>query len=205
MLIIFQCMNVGHAQSTDRARAHIESIVLSKVEVRHDEFSVCSQYGCNKITNLTIAKAAWKNIISLFEVASLSSRHERALLAEYIARMEQYVGRETHTQFDHAGTFPVFINVKKHKSDQMDCIDESINTLSYLKILDSEGLINYHNISGLVTRGGISAGYPHTAVLLEDKLSSKKYVIDSWFFDNGRPAVVVPYELWKRCWKPDSL
>lgn len=203
LCIILLCgLPITHAQTYDRAQAHIDNVVLSKVDISPDSFSVCYQYGCEKIANISINPEQWSNLTAIFE-ENLASGFERALMAEYIARMEQLVGRQTKTQFDRAGTFIMFLSAMQQKSNQMDCIDESINTLSYLKMLEAESILKHHQISGLVTRGGLRAGYPHTAVLLKDLEANKKFVIDSWFLDNGRPAVVLPYKLWKQGWKPD--
>ncbi len=190
------------AQTEDHARLHIESVVLSRVAVMPTDFSVCYQYGCEKIARLSMSEKAWEQITTLFRNEYSSAAYERALLTEYIARIEQFVGRETKTQFDRAGTFIMYLNALAQKSNQMDCVDESINTLSYLKMLAADVGLKYHAISGLITRGGLRAGYPHTAVLLEDLVTGQEYVIDSWFYDNGRPAVVLPYHLWKGGWSP---
>lgn len=190
------------AQTEDHARLHIESVVLSRVAIMPENFSVCYQYGCEKIARLSMPEKKWEQITALFTNEYSSTAYERALLTEYIARMEQYVGRKTKTQFDRAGTFIMYLNALAQKSNQMDCVDESINTLSYLKMLAADGGLKYHAVSGLITRGGLRAGYPHTAVLLQDIITGQEYVIDSWFYDNGRPAVVLPYRLWKGGWSP---
>lgn len=192
------------SQTDNLARAHIENIVHAKTKIDPANIAVCSEYGCKKITQVSIDQKLQSRILQLFQVDKLSAQYERALLAEYIAHVEQFVGRQTNTQFDRAGSFPVFLKLGEQYSSQMDCIDESINTLSYLRLLDSQGMITHHDVTGLVTRGGLLAGYPHTAVLLTEKQSNKKYVIDSWFYDNGRPAVVLPLKIWKRGWKPSD-
>ena len=116
--------------------------------------------------------------------------------------METIVGRMTNTQYDNAGTFLLYLDLGKAKSHQMDCIDESINSFSYLKLLENENKLHFHKLEGLVSRGGLVAGYPHTAVLLIEHNTNKKFVVDSWFLANGRPATVVQYKLWKSGWKP---
>ena len=190
------------SQTVNKAREHIESITLSKIDISPKNFSVCHQYGCKVIQNISIEENIWEKLIRDFINRSASSSHERALIAEYIGKMELVVGRLTNTQYDRAGTFLLFLNPTKASSNQMDCIDESINSFSYIKLLQNSGWLHFHDLKGLVTRGGIAAGYPHTAVLIIEKSSNKKFVVDSWFLDNGRPAAIVPYKLWKNGWKP---
>lgn len=205
MLSFVLFVNASTFSQTDNlARVHIENIVQAKTKIDPANIAVCSQYGCKKITQVSIDQKLQLRILQLFQVEKLSAQYERALLAEYIAQVEQFIGRQTNTQFDRGGSFPVFLNLGAQYSNQMDCIDESTNTLSYLRLLDSQGLITHHDVTGLVTRGGLLAGYPHTAVLLTEEKSNKKYVIDSWFYDNGRPAVVLPLKIWKLGWKPSE-
>ena len=198
------CFDVRAQTKEDMTKTHIENIALSKVKLNRNDVAICYQYGCKKIARISIDEDSWLSIVNIFNDIPPSAAYERALLAEYIARMEQYVGRKTNTQFDRAGTFVMYLNIFNQQSNQMDCIDESINTLSYLKLLTALDVLNHHYLSGVVTRAGFISGYPHTAVLLVEKLTNKKYVIDSWFFDNGRPAVIVPYDLWKQGWAPDK-
>ena len=190
------------SQTVNKAREHIEAVTLSKIHVVPNDFSVCLRYGCKEIQNVSLDENVWSSLSQELNDKSKSAQLERALIAEYIGKMETVVGRITNTQYDTAGTFLLFLNPVKAKGNQMDCIDESINSFSYLKLLENEGKLHFHRIIGLVTRGGLVAGYPHTAVLIAEHHSSNKYVVDSWFLDNGRPATVVPYKVWKSGWKP---
>ncbi|MFK7794493.1 MAG: hypothetical protein AB8B89_04015 [Gammaproteobacteria bacterium] len=201
-LLISFC-SFSSAQNPQNARKHIESVAMDEIDFSLEKISVCSQYGCQKIAEVSIDDMTWAKITERFEIAVMTPVNERILLAEYIADIEQYIGRKTNTRFDVGGTFNVYLKSSYAKSDQMDCIDESTNTLSYLKLLKIKDKLKSHVIVGLVTRGGLLAGYPHTAVLLMDVTNNEKYVVDSWFFNNGRPAVVLPYNTWKIGWKPD--
>ena len=144
----------------------------------------------------------WQKILSYFNSKIDSAEAERAVLAQVIAYIEEVVGAQTNTQYDLGGTFNIYLNLKKAKSEQMDCVDESANTLLYLRILVQNKKINFHEVAGLRSRGGLWAGYPHTAVLLLDKQSKEKFIIDSWFHENGQPAEIVPFKRWKKGWKP---
>ena len=202
-MILIGFLPFSFAQNPQSARSHIENIAMSKVNFTPSKISVCSQYGCKKITEVSIDEQIWTDITNRFDGLDISPGNERALLVEYIADIEKIIGRMTNTNFDIGGTFNVFLAAGTVKSDQMDCIDESTNTLSYLRLLDVKHKIRSHEVMGLVTRGGLLAGYPHTAVLIVDVVSKEKYVIDSWFYSNGRPAVVLPYKTWKIGWIPD--
>jgi hypothetical protein len=33
--------------------------------------------------------------------------------------------------------------------------------------------------------------------MVHDKTSGERYAVDSWFYDNGSPATMVPFDVWK--------
>ena len=70
-------------------------------------------------------------------------------------------------------------------------------------MMGNDGLITYHNIYRRPTmRGYVVMGWLHYGSILEDKETGKKYIVDSWFEDNGHPAHVVPLKKWKAGWRP---
>jgi hypothetical protein len=62
--------------------------------------------------------------------------------------------------------------------------------------------MRFHTVEDRATRGYFIFGYPHTTAVIKEKESGKQYAVDSWFFDNGKPPVIVPLETWKDGWKP---
>ena len=145
-----------------------------------------------------------EKIDSMLTISSISSADERNSLTDAIGYIETIIGKQTNTEFDLGGTFNIYLNLSNGKSEQMDCIDESTNTLLYLRILEQHQKIVWHDVVGLSSRGGLRAGYPHTAVLIKEKESGQKFIIDSWFHGNGQPAEVVEYRKWKKGWKPNK-
>jgi hypothetical protein len=85
---------------------------------------------------------------------------------------------------------------------QQDCIDESVNTSLYLTLLENIGLMRFHTVEDRVTRGYFIFGYPHTTAVIRETKSGQEYVVDSWFFDNGKPPVIIPLDTWKDGWEP---
>ncbi|MEM8843415.1 MAG: hypothetical protein AAGB35_00040 [Pseudomonadota bacterium] len=181
------------------------SLDLSSNEVSYEEFKICYQHGCRQIQSVSLTGNEWKKLTSDWELNNLSAAHERIQIAEYVAQFEIIVGRMTDTQFDVGGSYASLFGLERSKSNQMDCIDESSNTYTYLRILESENMLKWHTIEGYISRVGFSAGYPHTAVLIKEKESDEEFVVDSWFYDNGRPPVIVKKNHWKLGWKPQKI
>jgi hypothetical protein len=194
----------GMPDASERKRLHIKKI--NNIETKFDLSSlpICSRYGCSEITNVFLTTEQWKEIVSIFKTSPVSAAKERELLSIAIGQIETVVGAKNNTHSDMGGTFNIYLNLRNGKSEQMDCIDESANTLLYLRVLQQEQKLYWHDIYGLSSRGGFRAGYPHTAVLIIDNKTDQKYIIDSWFHDNGRSAEVIPYKVWKKGWKPNK-
>ena len=85
---------------------------------------------------------------------------------------------------------------------QLDCVDEALNATSFLMMFGKSGWMHFHQVRGPVTRGFFVSGWPHTAAGMAEKGSGDFYVVDSWFFDNGAPASIVPRSLWLSGWEP---
>ena len=196
------CIAQGIVGPSEKKRLHIRYINHPETIFDLQKLPICSNYGCAEISYVSFNTLQWQKILSYFNSKIDSAEAERAVLAQVIAYIEEVVGAQTNTQYDLGGTFNIYLNLKKAKSEQMDCVDESANTLLYLRILIQNKKINFHEVAGLRSRGGLWAGYPHTAVLLLDKQSKEKFIIDSWFHENGQPAEIVPFKRWKKGWKP---
>jgi hypothetical protein len=110
---------------------------------------------------------------------------------------ETIVGKLTGTSDDKAET----ALLSNHRS-QMDCIDESINTSNYLKILINAGLLKWHRLEDRATRGWFLFGWPHPTAVVRDVQSGQRWVVDSWFFGNGEPPVIIPLAEWQGGWRP---
>jgi hypothetical protein len=86
----------------------------------------------------------------------------------------------------------------------MDCIDESINTTTYLRMLEREQLLRWHTVEDRATRGWFIRGWPHTTAVIRDRKTGELYAVDSWFEDNGEPPHIVPLDKWKGGWDPEK-
>jgi hypothetical protein len=202
MLGSFSINGQGVPDVTERKRLHVKKINNTETILELNSLPVCSRYGCLEITNVSLTTEQWESIGSIFKIPPVSAAKERELLSVAIGQIEVIVGAKNNTHSDVGGTFNVYLNPSQGKSEQMDCIDESANTLLYLRLLQQEHKIYWHDVYGLSSRGGLKAGYPHTAVLIVDNTTKQKYIIDSWFHGNGEPAEVIPYKVWKKGWKP---
>ncbi len=153
-------------------------------------FPLCYDYDCENRTNITLTFAQWQSVRSLFLPPAVTPLEERRWIAQAIARLESLAGAQSGTSADLGGN-------ARGAGDpgQMDCIDESTNTTTYLRMLRDEGLFRWHAVQDRRMRNKWFFDVHWTAVIV-DNTTGREFAVDSWFFDNGREPVITPFEDW---------
>ncbi len=158
-----------------------------------DAFTVCHGYGCQYTSAVKLKAATWDWLAAPFYAAPAeSARQERQRIKTYIGRMEIIAGLQAGTLWDKGGT-----SMFEAGQGQLDCEDETVNTTTYLRLLDREGLLAFHNVGAPAGRGFAAGGWPHMTAAIRDRASGILYAVDSWFFDNGEAPFITPIERWQ--------
>lgn len=146
---------------------------------------------------------AWAEVASLFDPIPLSAVEERVRLGRAIAMLEFKIGAMIGTSTDRPAA-----KMSDGGRDQLDCIDETVNTTTYLRLLDQDGLMRWHRVGTPAQRGWLLAELfgstnfiTNTAVIVE-KDTGVRFAIDSYFYANGRPPKIMPLTEWKMNWRP---
>jgi hypothetical protein len=184
--------------------AAIPATVPADVFVRDDiittpaynRFSVCFEHSCEKVVTLSLSLAEWQMVISPLSAPSFSPASERDAIAAMLSNMETVVGMRTGTDQDKARNLTGF-----GLPGQMDCIDESTNTTTYLTMLAETSLLKHHTIMDRSTRFGLFS-LPHTTAVIRETDTNRRFAVDSWFHDNGQAPVIIDFILWKSGWNP---
>ncbi|MGQ2907329.1 MAG: hypothetical protein ACT6QU_05150 [Aliihoeflea sp.] len=152
--------------------------------------TVCHGFDCRNQTALTFSADDQKRLRALF-AANADAAAERDAI------------RKAVQVFENAATARLGV-ADKPKSDlsqtgqhgQMDCIDESTNTRTFLRYLESNGLLKHHTVQTNVTRGVIFDGrYFHATAVIRDK-GGQRWAVDSWYEPAGGPPDVMRLEEW---------
>jgi len=162
-----------------------------------DGLDVCFGGGCAEIRHISINASEWAQVLTIFASKTNDAILERTQIANAVGMLEMIVGAKIGTSADRAGTF----NNSKFP-DQLDCNDEAINTTTYMHLMQSYGLIKLHEAEDMRTRSFFFNGWPHTTAVMHEKATGERFAVDSWFYDNGVPATIVPFELWKSGYIP---
>lgn len=163
------------------------------------QFEVCHSGGCLESNQLSINDVEWKQLTQIFSAKASNAAEERAQIAKAIGEFERIVGSKNGTASDLAGTFD-----NGDTPGQLDCNDEAINTTTYMRLLKSNGLMQFHEIEDTRTRNFFFTGWPHTTAVIRDIKTGERYAVDSWFYDNGHAATIVPFATWKANFQPED-
>jgi hypothetical protein len=166
-----------------------------------EAFTVCHEYGCAKRSVVKLPEAEWQEVRDLFKDAPEDSGYERMRISEAIAKIETVVGRMTGTSNDRGGTLNSIA-----LPGQMDCVDEAVNTTTYLVLMEQDGLIKHHKAQSVAWRGTLFGKVlPHVTPVMADTGTGELWAVDSSFYDNGREPVILPLKEWLTGWEPPNF
>lgn len=181
----------------------LHSFSVSAVE----RVSVCFNYGCLSQAEVVFADTQLDEIAHLLSAAT-SPAQERDAVAQAVGRLLGWAGEQTPIAADRGGNY-----ADMDAYGKMDCIDHSTTTTRLLRMIESKGMLHFHRVLDPALRHRFLV-LDHYSALIEERKpgasdcgcdgeedeegeSPARYVVDSWFFDNGRPAVVMPLARWK--------
>lgn len=155
-----------------------------------DQVPIMYGFGHRHRVEIAITDSEWRDVRACFDPTAPDPAFEREQIRDAVAAFERIAGSKTATRHDVA---------RNHGSQhgQMDCIDETANTNTYLRIMQEQGVFTWHEVTAPVYRGflGIRA---HNSAVVEDHTTGEQYVVDSWFRDNGEPPYIQTVQDWKR-------
>jgi len=158
---------------------------------------VCQGGGCVQFNQVSISDAEWKNVAEIFKIKANNAADERLQIGQAIGALEKIVGAKNGTLSDLAGTFD-----NDDFPGQLDCNDEAINSTTYMRLLKQGSFMQFHEIEDMRTRNFFFTGWPHTTAVIREAKTGARFAVDSWFYDNGHAATIVPFATWKANFQP---
>jgi hypothetical protein len=167
-----------------------------------ERVSVCFNYGCVTQDEVVFSEAQLNELAGIMAGAS-SAAEERAAIGVAIGHMLGWAGQQTAISADRGGNF-----ADNSVYGRMDCIDHSTTTTRLLRVLEKRDMLRFHRVRDPVLRQRYFVMVHYSAEVEEigavgDDGQTRRYVVDSWFFDNGRPAAVLPLAQWMAGDDPD--
>lgn len=180
--------------------APLDEAAIARQVSRHPGpllFTVCHGYGCTLRTAVSLSPEEWASVVDVLATPAGSAAEERRRIAETVGRLETLAGAKSGTAADRAGAPGIM-----YDRTQLDCIDETANTTTYLTMLAQAGLLRLHRPAAPAQRGSVFTLTLHNTAVIEELATGHRYAVDSWFHANGAAAEVVPLAAWRAGWRP---
>jgi hypothetical protein len=163
-------------------------------------FIECHGYSCAETSRVSLNKKEWRRVAAVFKPPAKDAKAERRQIAQAVALMQHLVGAQTGTavhQWTHKN-----MDILPNFGDptQLDCIDEAVNTWTYMTMMERSGLLHFHRVAQLSNAGSL-ADPRNTAVVQE--ISGDYFAIDPALVDFGVPPPIIPLATWTTVWPPD--
>jgi hypothetical protein len=169
---------------------------LVSEDVTFETLTVCHGTGCAQRSEVRLDETDWSKVDAVFLSPAASAADERDRIGIAIGIMEVLVGPQSGTRNDtgrnqHSG----------NRVGQLDCVDEAVNSTTYLRLIAERGVLRFHDVAPPANRI-LNLLDAHNTAVVVDRATGISYAVDSWFFDNGTPAVVLPLVVWRAGWDP---
>ena len=184
---IFAACAAGFEQ---RAAERVDEVVLRAPEP--SALVYCTNYGCEERHLFSLTDRQWETIKAHFFNKGRSAEEERRAIAQAAADYEIAVMAQTGTGPDVGGTL-----VGYGRPDQTDCIDETANMVQFLELMQHQGLLLHHRVAAPVMKDPVVEGWFHFSATIAEIKGGEIWSVDSWYFDSGHPAIVLPLEVWR--------
>ena len=199
-LVLTACITTLNActTSTQLPEAYLRLYGTAPTSTQH--FTICNLFDCEETTVVTLSNTDWILIDNIFSPRANDSIEERERIASAVAQFEKTVAVKAGTGDDQARQQGMY-----RGSRQLDCIAETINTTTYLILLQERGLMQWHAPHYPQHRGLMRGQFPHNTAVIEDLETGERYAVDSYFHANGAPPEIVPVSEWVTGFIPEVI
>lgn len=167
-----------------------------------ERVSVCFNYGCLSQAEVAFSDSQLQEIQRLF-ARTENAEQEREVLSVAVGRLLGWAGEQSPIAADRGGNY-----ADDAVYGKMDCIDHSTTTTRLLRMLERKGWLRFHRVLEPAMRQRLLL-FVHYSALIEETnfvpaAEPPRFVVDSWFFDNGRAAAVMPLAQWQAGESPND-
>lgn len=176
--------------------------LYAKADPSPASFDECHGFNCAERSEVSLRPQEWRRVTRLFARSAPNARAERRRIAEAVALMQKIVGAKTGTgvhQWTHKN---LLILPNLSDPTQLDCVDEAVNTWTYMTMMEQARLFRFHHVAKLSYAGSLSDPNTRNTAVLQEK-GGAYYSIDPSLVDVGVPAPVFLLSIWLQKWPPD--
>lgn len=165
-------------------------------------FFECHGFGCAEKSHVSLSRHEWRQVAAVFAPRAVDAKAERQRIARAVALMQRLVGAKTGTAVHQWTHKDMMIRPNFGDPSQLDCVDEAVNTWTYLTMMQRTRLFRFHQVADLAFAGSPTDPNPRNAAVLRDK-HGQYFAIDPSLVDSGVPPPVMPLATWLGSWPPD--
>ena len=174
----------------------VASLLFAGASAADETVAVCYGYGCVAQAEIQYSPGQLGDVRRLLAYA-IDPAGERIILGKVIGRLYRWAGEQSPVHDDRGGNY-----ADGNEPGKMDCIDHSTSTTRLLEMLQRLGYLRWHRVLAPEPRYLLGLIANHWSAVIEEK-GGGRYAVDSWFVNNGEPAVILPLEEWKKGAGPD--
>ncbi len=165
-------------------------------------FTECHGFGCAEVSNVSLSPRQWQRVAAVFRPRAANAQAERRQIAHAIALMQRMVGVQTGTAVHQWTHQNLLIKPNFGDTTQLDCIDEAVNTWTYMTMMERHHLFRFHRVVELAYAGLPTDTNPRNAAVVQDKASGEYFAIDPSLVNFAVPPPVIPLKVWLGSWPP---
>ncbi|HUH84254.1 MAG TPA: hypothetical protein VLX85_06565 [Stellaceae bacterium] len=168
-----------------------------------DHFYECHGFHCARHDHIELSAAEWQSVRALFNPPAADARDERRQIAQALAQLQRLVGQRTGTAVHQWTRHGGLIDGNPGGDlTQLDCIDESVNSWTYLTMMARDGLLKFHRVGPLSAADSLLFfHFRNTAVLIANA-DGALFAVDPTLVDETEPPPIFPLALWRERWPP---
>jgi hypothetical protein len=181
------------------ARADMASVIdatysqLSVSPPTVNSINICHGFGCKYRAELALSAADRAALAGMLAPGRASAAAERRAIGTAGAWFDRRFGAVAGTVGHVARAGRSYMFDKR----QMDCVDSSRNTTSFLLVLEQMKLLRHHDVVEPEARGYLIDGRPpHVTAVLREKATGTKWAVDSWTRAYGQAPEIMALERW---------
>jgi hypothetical protein len=166
-------------------------------------FTVCHGFNCVERKPVSLTADQWRRVTATFKPPAKTAQQERQQIGRAVALVESFVGPQAGIaakQWTHK-----YMLVLPNLGDltQIDCVDASVNTWTYMTLMERAGLFKFHKVTDLSYAGSFTdPDVRNTAVVQE--INGGYFAVDASLVDHEKPPLIMPLAVWLDTWPPDK-
>lgn len=183
---------------------HLNTMYLDRfasVDPTPAAFTVCHGFNCVERKAVSLSAEQWRRVAAAFEPRAKTAQQERQQIARGLALVQSFVGPQTGTAAHQWTHRSMYVLPNLGDLSQLDCVDSSVNTWTYMTMMERAGLLRLNRVAPLSYAGSLTDPDVRNTAVLEEK-NGGYFAVDASLVDYAEPPLIMPLAVWLDTWPP---